>query len=425
MTRIFVGLWLLLGVVLFSTPGVSPLFAQTESAATTAPATTAAAAAPVESEPIVYLLGRDDCGFCKKEFAYLQEQGIEYEYLNITEDDRAAEIFAAITQKHDVSKVTPITVIGPHVIVGFNGAKTTGAQIQESIASARESDIRTVEEHLERAPVQDVVALGSGCTGLRCDLGTTTQYVFDLPFVGIVDLKTFSLFTLSLMLGVIDGFNPCAMWVLVTFLVLLSQAGSKQRMIFLAGLFILAQGVMYNLILNVWYKTWDFVALDQIVTPLVGFLALGGGGFFLWRWWKNRDAALVCDVSDLETQTNTLNRFKAVANQPITLASIGAILVIAFSVNVIEFACSIGIPQAYTKILELNMLTFLERQWYILIFTIGYMFDDVLVFGLAIWGYSKIQAHGGKYAQWSLLIGGVLMLFLGALLVINPSLLVL
>jgi cytochrome c biogenesis protein CcdA len=215
------------------------------------------------------------------------------------------------------------------------------------------------------------------------------------------------------------------MWVLITFLVLLSQAGSRRKMIFLAGLFIVAEAVMYNLILNVWYKTWDFVALDQIVTPLVGFLALGGGLFFLWRWHKNKNAALVCDISNIEQQSKTINKFKAIINQPLTITTIGAIVLIAFSVNIIEFACSIGIPQAYTKILELNMLTFLERQWYILIYTIGYMVDDFIVFGLAIWGYSKLESHGHKYSQLSLIIGGVLMVLLGALLVFAPSLLVL
>lgn len=182
---------------------------------------------------------------------------------------------------------------------------------------------------------------------------------------------------------------------------------------------------MYNMILNVWYQTWDFVALDRIVTPIVGFVALAGGLFFLWRWHKNKSAALVCDITDLDTQSKTISRFQAIVNQPITIASIGAILLIAFSVNIIEFACSIGIPQAYTKILELNFLTFMERQWYIFIFTIGYMIDDIIVFGLAIWGYDKLQSHGGKYANLSLLIGGVLMVLLGAVLVINPSLLVL
>jgi hypothetical protein len=354
----------------------------------------------------------------------MESAGIDYEYLNIVDDAEARRLYDAIAEKHSVPKVTPVTIVGEYVIAGFNGPETTGASIKAAIARAQTGDINSLEEHLERAPVQDVI-LGGGCSGTACDTGSGQQYVFDLPFLGLVNLQTFSLTTLSLVLGVIDGFNPCAMWVLVTFLVFLSQAGSRRKMVFLAGLFILAQGIMYNLILNVWYQTWDFIALDEIVTPLVGFIALGGGTFFLYRWWKNRDTVLVCDISDIETQAKTTSRFQAVASQPITIASVFAILAIAFSVNIIEFACSIGIPQAYTKILELNALAFLERQWYILLFTLGYMLDDVVVFGLAIWGYGKLHAHGQKYAQLSLLIGGILMLCLGILLVGAPELLVL
>lgn len=375
-------------------------------------------------DPVVYMFGRDDCGFCKEQFKYLFDENINYEYLDIVEDAEAKRLYEAVTAKHEISKVTPITVIGESVLAGFNGEETTGKAIKTAIDRAQYSDIRTIEAHLERAPKQDVI-LGGGCSGLSCDTTGGSQYVFDLPLLGVVDLEAFSLFTLSLILGVIDGFNPCAMWVLITFLTLLSQAGSRKKMILMAGIFILAQAIMYNLILNVWYKTWDFVQLDQYVTPLVGLLALGGGTFFLWRWRKNQSATLVCDIADLDTQMKTINKFKAVASQPVTFASFFAILFIAFSVNIIEFACSVGIPQAYTKILEINMLTALERQWYILIYTLGYMVDDFVVFGLAIWGYDRLQAHGGKYAQLSLLIGGVLMLILGAILMFNPSLLIL
>lgn len=382
--------------------------------------------APVTmDEPLpIYVFGRDDCGFCKAEFAFLEAAGIPFTYFNIVTDAHAKDLYTAIVTKHELSRVTPITVVGERVFVGFGGKETTGRQI----LAAREdvtSGIRTIEEHLTNAPALSVEN-EAGCSDLICDEGVSSdRFTFDLPFFGVVDLRSFSLLSLSAILGVIDGFNPCAMWVLVTFLVLLSQAGSRQKMIVLAGVFILAQGIMYNLILNVWYQTWDFVALDQVVTPLVGLIALCGGAFFLWRWHKNRAVQLVCDITNIETQSKTINAFKKVVAAPITLASLAAILVIAFSVNVIEFACSVGIPQAYTKILELNMLTFLERQWYILVFTLGYMFDDLVVFALAIWGYSRLEAHGGKYAQWSLLIGGVLMLLLGALLIVNPGLLVL
>ena len=376
-------------------------------------------------QPTIYMFGRDDCGFCKAQFEFLEDEGLEYEYLNIVTDDSAKALYDQVAEKHEVAKVTPITVIGERVLVGFNAPETTGVSIKQAVEAARTSEIQTIEDHIALAPKQDAI-MGGGCSDLGCEMGEEQGFVFDLPFVGIVDLKSFSLFSLSLLLGVIDGFNPCAMWVLITFLTLLSQAGSKKKMVMLAGIFILAQGIMYNLILNIWYRTWDFVALDQYVTPIVGFLALGGGIFFLWRWNKNRAKnQLVCDITDIETQSKTVNKFQEIVNKPVTIMSILAILLIAFSVNIIEFACSIGIPQAYTKILELNMLTFLERQWYIMVFTLGYMVDDVVVFALAIWGYSKLQSHGGKYAQLSLLIGGVLMLALGAVLVFNPSLLVL
>jgi len=376
------------------------------------------------SEPTVIMFGRDDCGFCKEQFQWLEAEGINYEYINIVTNAEGKALYDAVAAKHEVPKVTPITIVGERVLVGFNGPHTTGVAIENAIAAAKYTDINSVESHLERAPKQGVV-LGGGCSGVACESGDGEGYVFDLPLIGLVDLKSFSLFSLSALLGVIDGFNPCAMWVLITFLVLLTQAGSRKKMIVMAGLFIVAEAVMYNLILNVWYKTWDFVALDQVVTPLVGLLALSGGGFFLYRWYKNRNVALVCDISSIDQQTKTISRLKSIINAPLTLGTLAAILLIAFSVNIIEFACSIGIPQAYTKILELNALTFMERQWYILVYTVGYMVDDLVVFGLAIWGFSKLEAHGQKYAQLSLLIGGVLMLLLGLILVVNPSLLVL
>ncbi|MBP9771104.1 glutaredoxin family protein [Candidatus Gracilibacteria bacterium] len=417
--KIFLAGWMVLGIALFTFFPIS----NTVTANVDVPNNEPTSLTETSQSPNIYVFGRDECGFCKALFTYLTEEEIPFTYLNIVTDEHAKSLYDQVTEKHNISKVTPVTVIGEKVIVGFNGGNTTGLRIKQAWEEAQSSDIKTVEDHIAFAPVQSV-ASGGGCTDISCDSGSS-EFVFELPFFGIVDLQSFSLATLSIVLGIIDGFNPCAMWVLVTFLVLLSQAGSKKKMVFLAGLFIFAEAIMYNMILNVWYKTWDFVALDQIVTPIVGLIGMGGGLFFLWRWHKNKSAELICDITDLETQGKTINRFKRVIEQPITVASVFAIIVIALSVNIIEFACSIGIPQAYTKILELNGLEFVERQWYILIYTFGYMIDDFIVFGLAIWGYSRLQSHGGRYGQLSLLIGGILMLILGALLIFYPEMLVL
>ncbi len=381
----------------------------------------------------IYFFGRNDCGHCAEEKAFLStylesHSGVSYQYFNVTEDASAKALYEQVLAKHELSHVTPVTVIGDQVFQGFDTDATTGALFDSAVTRTRSGDIRTLEDHLARAPKQSDSFKGAGCdeNGTECDSVTNPNlFMFNLPVIGVIDLKSFSLFSLSAVLGTIDGFNPCAMWVLITFLVLLSQVGDKRKMVLVAGVFIIAETIMYNLILNVWFTTWDFVGLDAIVTPLVGFLAVGGGTFFLYRYRKNRNKALTCDISDLETQGKTTQRIQDLITRPTTVLTVLGIIGIAFSVNIIEFACSIGIPQAYTKILEINDLSFFSRQMYILVYTIGYMVDDFIVFCLAIWGFSRLEAHGHRYAQMSLLFGGILMLILGALLIIEPSFLVL
>ena len=99
------------------------------------------------------------------------------------------------------------------------------------------------------------------------------------------------------------------------------------------------------------------------------------------------------------------------------------ILALAFSVNIFEFACSNGIPQTFTKVLELNGVSWGGHQWYMLIYIIAYMLDDLVVFGLALWSFEKVTMMS-RYSRWSSLVGGLLMLALGAILIIRPALLI-
>ena len=193
--------------------------------------------------------------------------------------------------------------------------------------------------------------------------------------------------------------------------------GTKRRMWVVAGLFIAAETVMYYLILNVWFTTWDFVGLDRIVTPIVGVLALGGGVFFLYEWYASDGT---CKVVNLEQRSKISGRIRKLATEPFTWVTALGVIGLAFSVNIIEFACSIGIPQAFTKIIELNNLGFWQTQGLMLNYIFFYMIDDFLVFGIALWGFEKLYLTE-RYAKWSNLLGGVLMLILGALLIFAPQ----
>jgi len=380
-----------------------------------------------EQETEIFVFVREGCSVCQKEEKFLQENetiknNFAVQFLDIDESDNKAK-WQMVVEKYKLSKVTPITLVGGEVLVGFN-ERTTGKQIIAHKNNNQEYNLNfyTVEENNAISSNNDEGYSCSIESTSTCSVdGTSTnEATMNLPFFGEIDIKETSLFTMSAVLGFIDGFNPCAMWVLLTFLIILSQIGDKRKMVYLVTIFILAEAIMYFFILNVWYQTWDFIALDRWVTPLVGLLAVVAGIYFLKKWYKSKDE-LTCDVTSFEHQQKTTAKIKEVVSRPITIITTFAVLGIAFSVNIIEFACSVGIAQSFTKILELNDLSFLGRQFYIFIYTLFYMVDDFLIFGLAIIGFKKFHTVGQKYSKLSTLIGGILMLVLGFLLIFKPD----
>src|SRR3989344_2807011 len=364
---------------------------------------------------------RVECVHCQAEKAFFAELGVRRSDFTVSfhdisnPDDNA--LWQQLTNLEGLSKVTPITLVGSVIIQGFDSAETTGSRIEAIIDAQQGKKNYTFEEFVMAGGSGKVESFTSGtcADGTACpiDVPAGQPWLVTVPFLGPIDAKQLSLPTLSVVLGFIDGFNPCAMWVLVTFLIVLAQVGSRRKMWEVAGLFIVAEAIMYYLILNVWFTAWDFVGLDNIVTPLVGLVAVGGGIFFLYEWYKTRGT---CKVINPEQRSKISQRIKALVSSPLTLLTAAGIVVLAFSVNVIEFACSIGIPQAFTKIIELNEAGFWQTQFYMALYILFYMVDDFIVFAIALYSFEKIGVTS-KYSNWSSLIGGILMIALGLILI--------
>ena len=379
--------------------------------------------------------GRKDCKNCANLEKFLKELSTkrdDFEYVEHKIDESKEEkvFFDETTSKLKLVKGTPIIYIDGHIIQGFNTADTTGKEIENLINSGKTKDkILTLKEYVESGQTGNVSSNGAVCTGdTVCEVpgltkGAENQVLVNIPIINkTVDLTNYSLLTMSIILGTIDGFNPCAMWVLVLFLTALIAVGNKVKMFRVAGLFILAEAVMYFFILNAWIYAWDFVGLDKWVTPLVGIVGIIGGIFFIRNYLKKGDT-LECEVTDFEQRAKISKKIKDIANKPFTLLTALAILGLALSVNVIEFACSVGIPQTYTKILQINEVPFWTRQFYTFIYIIGYMIDDIIVFGFALMSVNKLQLTT-KYSKWVNLFGGILMIILGLIMLIKPSLLI-
>lgn len=371
----------------------------------------------------VEMLGRQDCAHCDAEKAFLSDLSGERSDFEVRIYDiggvAGRDLFDRVTESESLSKSTPITLVGTTIVQGFDSAETTGRRI-ESLIDENVGKGNYGFEALLAAGGSDAVEKMAGGTcddGDVCATPGGDPFFVSVPFVGAVDVAQYSLPALASVLGFVDGFNPCAMWVLVTFLLVLVQLGDRRKVWVVAGLFVIAEAVMYYLILNVWFGAWDFVGLDRIVTPIVGLIAVGGGLFFLYEWLYSGGTCVVVDVGK---RAKISGQIRKLATEPFTWITAGGVIALALSVNVIEFACSIGIPQAFTKIIEINQLGFWHTQGLMALYILFYMIDDLIVFGLALWGAGKL-AQTGMYVKWCNLFGGLLMVTLGVILLLKPE----
>jgi len=299
----------------------------------------------------------------------------------------------------DTSRLgVPTLFIGKHPLVGVH----TKEQIKEAI-----NDCQT---NCKAGSESDVVTqeVKSGYSD------------FELPFIGRTDLTTYSLPVLAIVLGLIDGFNPCAMWVLVYLIGLLIGVKDKKRIWIIVGSFVLSSGILYFLFMTAWINIFLLVGYIRILTLLIGLVAIGGGILSLKEYITTK-GDLSCKVTDEESQEKTMGKIQHIIKQPISISIIFSVIALAFIVNSVEFVCSAAIPAVFTQVLAMKSLPVLQNYAYIALYTLFFMLDDIIVFGMAAFAIGS--TFGEKYAKYSKLIGGVIMATLGTIMVFAPQLL--
>jgi thiol-disulfide isomerase/thioredoxin len=244
---------------------------------------------------------------------------------------------------------------------------------------------------------------------------------FDLPFLGRTDLTQYSLPGLAVVLGLIDGFNPCAMWVLVFLIGILLEVKDRKRVWLIVGSFVLASGILYFLFMTAWLNVFLLAGYIRTLTVLIGLFALGGGIISVKEYIESRNQPLTCKIGDLDSRAKTMDKVKHIATAPLTITIFFSIIALAFVVNSVEFVCSSAIPAVFTQVLALSGLGALKYYSYIFLYTFFFMLDDLVIFGMAALAINS--SFGEKYAKYCHLAGGVIMVVLGFLLLFMPELL--
>jgi glutaredoxin len=363
----------------------------------------------------LYLFWTEGCPHCLHEKEFLaalerRDQAIKVVALEVSARRENLELFQKVGKflNADVSGV-PFTVIGNQYVIGWQDEATSGRAIETAIREARRQAAPDVVAGLLTAPAPTPPH--------RADKPTVPE-TLTLPLIGQVNLKYLSLGALTVIIGALDGFNPCAMWVLIFLINLLLGMEDRRKMWVLGSAFIIASGAVYFLFMTAWLNILIFLGFIFWIRIIIGLVALLAGGYNLKEYWTDTSGA--CTLSQGARRQRTMDRLKEiVANRTFWLA-LGGIVLLAFLVNLVELICSAGFPVVYLQILSLTPMPFWQYYLYLLLYIVIFMLDDIIVFVVAM---LTLQLMGvtTRYQRFSNLIGGVLMLLIGLLLIFKPG----
>jgi cadmium resistance protein CadD (predicted permease) len=292
--------------------------------------------------------------------------------------------------------ITIITMSVDEVIIdgwvsgGWESKETTGKEIEDALVQCR----------------------AGNCPPTA---GAKPKDTIVLPWLGEIVLADYSLPALAVILGLVDGFNPCAMWVLVYLICVVATLRDKKRIWLIVGSFVLASGVLYFLFMTAWLKAFLLIGYVRTVTIVIGLVALGGG---IWqvKGVIETKGAVVCEVTDEESRKKTMTRVQEIVSSPITWGTILGIIALAFAVNSVEFVCSAAVPAVFTRVLSLANLTTLQHYSYILLYVLFFMLDDLVIFGAA--AFAATSSLGDRYSKYTRPVGATILIILGLLLLV-------
>lgn len=366
-----------------------------------------------EEKVNIYFFWSKGCPHCVQEEVFLDNLEKKYDIkvnrFEITTNRDNAKLLREISKQLsiDISGV-PFTAVGKYHFIGFLNDETTGKEIEAAVQCALETHCPDL--------VGDVINNSKKTS--KIDERKAIPETINLPLVGEIRTENFSLPLFTFVIALVDGFNPCAMWVLLFLISLLLGMRDRKKMWLLGSAFIITSGFVYFLFLSAWLNLFLFLGFVFWVRILIGLIALGAGVYGIRHFVVNKEGG--CETVGDEKRQKIFEKMKKITQKKSLFLALGGMILLAFAVNLIELVCSAGLPAIYTQVLTLTKLPKWQYFLYLLFYILIFMLDDLFVFFVAM---ITLQAVGvqSKYARWSRLIGGALMLIIGLLLLFKPE----
>ncbi|MEK9158467.1 MAG: hypothetical protein AAB673_00500 [Patescibacteria group bacterium] len=377
-----------------------------------------ASAQRAENQAVLYLFWGDGCPHCAAEEAFLEKIQPQYPQLEIKKFEvwynrQNQKLMAKVLKELGQNNAgVPLTVIGGETLVGYLNDEQSGAWIEKRIQTCLSQDCSDPIASLlqKESPPKPAAAKTADWSKVPEKL--------KLPIFGEIQLKNVSLPFLTLAIGLLDGFNPCAMWTLVFLITLLLGMKNRKRMWLFGSVFIIASGLVYFIFMAAWLNLILFIGFIVWVRIIIGLVALGSGIYNIKEFFTNKEAT--CEVTKGEGKKKIFDRLKDLVRRDSFWLALGGIILLGATVNLVELVCSAGFPAIFTQVLTLSHLPTWQYYLYLAGYIFFYMLDDIIIFVIAMVTL-RLTGVSNKYTRASYLIGGILMAIVGILLIFKPG----
>ena len=362
--------------------------------------TAVAAEEGTEAVTLVLFHG-EGCPHCAEERAFLAGLATRYPDLVIEQHEvwydqaNRALLRATADRLGFEASGVPVTVIGDRVWIGFGDG--TATEIEAAVADAL-------------AP--------ASVTGQPVTPGTDVVSV-DVPLVGQVDLSSASLLASTVVIGFVDGVNPCSLWVLTLLLAMVLNRGSRGRVLLVGSVFLAVTAGMYAIYVIGMYSALDYAAGLGWIRLLVAAIALVFGVLQLMDGIRpgtgpslsispSRRPALYAGMRGVAAEDRGL------------VATLAGTVVLAVGVSLLETPCTAGLPLLWTSMLADRGVSTAAAVALFAVYMAVFLIDELIVFAVAAVALrqTRLQQRHGRLLK---LVAGSFLVTLALTMLLLPE----
>lgn len=343
----------------------------------------------------IEVFSRQGCPHCKAAYVTLDDLSVLYPQLtvikrDIQQSEENFERFVNLNKSHKIDKPgVPSFYMCGNFWLGFDPVFTP----QQIMIY---SGLRTTK-HLED---------NTGANSVR------------LPILGKITAQQYGLPIFTIVTGLLDGFNPCAIWVLMFLLSMLVNVKSRKRMIIIAGTFVLVSGVVYFAFMAAWLNLFLIIGISRNVQILIAAVAIAVGSINLKDYFAFKKG-LTLGIPEA-SKSGLYQKIRNIVQAENMTAALLGVIVVAISVNLLELICTAGLPAIYTQVLTLQQMQPMGYYAYLLLYNLAYIFDDALMVSVVVLTLHKYKVSEQQGRRLKL-ISGIFIIALGLMLLLMPE----